>query len=329
MFGWEPDFLQKVDEVFQEEMDIEDKQHTRQKIYDVAEHMLSSFMEIAVISIYIALGNTITLQKLALTQWGLSSIRGQIDQTQFLYKLYFDVMESMKKLWEFYCAPECQTGLIERKKAENEDLSASEDISKDSDEDPDAFAITIKGNYSYGITPKLDQADKDKIRDKIKKKEYEQKTKDMNKARKFIFDMMRDEKYKPQIPFRERTLETIISLKDLDIKIKKGSFTVIVGATGSGKSTLLNAMIGELIYLPEAAIKEVGSQMRPIKDGEMRYLEDSLLELDLTGKSPITISGSSSYCEQQPWIQNGKLRDNVLFGLEFEKKRYVETIMAC
>ena len=61
LFGWEPDFLHKVDEVFQEEMDIEDKQHTRQKLYDVAEHMLSSFMEIVVISIYIALGNTMTL----------------------------------------------------------------------------------------------------------------------------------------------------------------------------------------------------------------------------------------------------------------------------
>ena len=101
------------------------------------------------------------------------------------------------------------------------------------------------------MTPKLDQADKDKIRDKIKKKEYEQKTKDMNKVRKAIFDFMKDEKYKPPIPYKDRSLETIISLKDLDIKIKKGSFTVIVGATGSGKSTLLNAMIGELIYMPE------------------------------------------------------------------------------
>ena len=43
----------------------------------------------------------------------------------------------------------------------------------------------------------------------------------------------------------------MMSLKDLDINIKKGSFTVIIGATGSGKSTLLNAMLGELMYLPE------------------------------------------------------------------------------
>ena len=29
------------------------------------------------------------------------------------------------------------------------------------------------------------------------------------------------------------------------------------------------------------------------------------------------------------WIQNGKFRDNVLFGSEFDKKKYVETITAC
>ena len=250
LFGWEPDFLQKIDEVFQEEMDIEDKQHARQKVFDVVEQILNSSMEIVVLSVYIALGNTLTLQKLALTQWGLGNIRGRIDHMQHLYRLYFSVMESMQKLWEFYCAPECQTGLIERKEAVNEDLSVSEDISNDDDEE-NKYALTIKGSFSYGVTPKLDQSDKDKIREKIKKKEYEKKTKDMNKVRKAIFDMMKDEKYKPPIPYKDRSLETIISLKDLDIKIKKGSFTVIVGATGSGKSTLLNAMIGELIYMPE------------------------------------------------------------------------------
>ena len=133
LFGWEPDFLQKVDEVFQEEMDIEDKQHARQKVFDVIEHLLNNSMEIVVISIYVALGNTLTIQKLALTQWGLGNIRGRIDHMQHLYRLYFSVMESMTKLWEFYCAPECQTGLIERKETVNEDLSVSEEMSKESE----------------------------------------------------------------------------------------------------------------------------------------------------------------------------------------------------
>ena len=190
-------------------------------------------------------------------------------------------------------------------------------------------ALTIKGTFSYGVTPKLDQADKDKIREKLKKKAYEKATEGMGKIRKFFHDMCSKKPKKPQIPYKDRTMEQITSLKDLDIKIPKGSFTVIIGATGSGKTTLLNAMIGELIHLPEAAIKEVGDVTRPIKDGEQRAIEDSLLNTDLTGKSPITIHGSTSYCEQQPWIQNGKLRENVLFGKDFDKRKYVETIMAC
>ena len=179
------------------------------------------------------------------------------------------------------------------------------------------------------MTPKLDRADKDKIKEKLKKKAYEKRTKDMGSLRKSIFDMMPESDEKFAIPLKERTLNEIISLKDLDIEVKKGAFTVIIGETGSGKTSLLNAMIGEMIHLPDQAVKEVGDPARKIKEGELRYLEDALLQTDLTGKSPIEVKGSTGYCEQQAWIQNGKLRDNILFGLDFDKRRYVETIMSC
>ena len=90
----------------------------------------------------------------------------------------------------------------------------------------------------------------------------------------------------------------MISLKDIDIKIKKGSFVVIIGENGSGKTTLLNSMIGELIHIPAQIIEEVGDSKRLIKDGELRYLEDTLLAADFTSKSPVQIYGSTGYCEQ-------------------------------
>ena len=152
----------------------------------------------------------------------------------------------------------------------------------------------------------------------------------MGKVRKAIYDLLPESNENFTIPLKERSLDEIISLKELDIKIKKGSFVVIIGATGSGKTSLLNAIFGEMIHLPENILKEFGSDCaRKISEGEMRYMEDALLNTDLTGNSPVTVDGLTSYCEQQAWIQNGKLRDNVLFGSDFDKRTYVETILAC
>ena len=193
-------------------------------------------------------------------------------------------MESMEKLWRFYTAPESQKGLIENKTLTSDD--------------EEEFALTVKGNFSWGVTPKLDQADKDKIKEKLKEKAYKNKTEGMGRIRKALYDIVPKSKVDPIIPIKERSLEQIISLNDIDINVKKGSFVVIIGETGSGKTTLLNSMIGELIYLPDQMIKEIGDSKRQIKEGELRYLEDTLLATDFTSKSPIQVRGSTGYCEQ-------------------------------
>ena len=46
-------------------------------------------------------------------------------------------------------------------------------------------------------------------------------------------------------------------------------------------------------------------------------------------KSPITHGGRISFAEQEPWIQNMTLKDNILFGKEFDQKLYDETVAAC
>ena len=93
-------------------------------------------------------------------------------------------------------------------------------------------------------------------------------------------------------------MDQIIALEELDISIKKGSFTVIIGPTGSGKSSLLSSMLGELLYLPKDTINEVGDRQRKMKDGELRYLEDAVLTKDLRGINPVTLIGSTGFCEQ-------------------------------
>jgi len=84
-------------------------------------------------------------------------------------------------------------------------------------------------------------------------------------------------------------------LKNISLQIKKNSLTAIVGSVGSGKSSLINAIIGEMK-------REEGK---------------------------VTIGGSYSYCSQQAWIQNATVRENILFGGEYNKELYDKVIECC
>ncbi|KAF8582394.1 ABC protein [Ramaria rubella] len=82
------------------------------------------------------------------------------------------------------------------------------------------------------------------------------------------------------------------SIKDLSMKVPRGQLCAIVGPVGSGKSSLLLGLIGEVRR---------------------------------TGGSSV-FGGSVAYCAQSAWIRNATLRDNILFGRPFDRKRYWRTI---
>lgn len=70
----------------------------------------------------------------------------------------------------------------------------------------------------------------------------------------------------------------------------------MVGGIGSGKSSLLSALLGEMYKLNE-------------------------------GK--INVNGSIAYVSQQAWIQNSTVRDNILFGRDYNELYYNRVISAC
>ena len=45
--------------------------------------------------------------------------------------------------------------------------------------------------------------------------------------------------------------------------------------------------------------------------------------------TPIILSESMSLVQQTPWIQNKSIRDNILFGEEYDKEKYDEIIKIC
>ena len=83
-------------------------------------------------------------------------------------------------------------------------------------------------------------------------------------------------------------------LKEINMTIKNGELIVISGPVGSGKSSLINLLLDEV----------------DIHDGEL------------------SMKGKVSYCSQEPWIFRGSIRQNILFGLDFESEKYSAVIRA-
>ncbi|XP_069851649.1 ATP-binding cassette sub-family C member 2 [Dipodomys merriami] len=91
----------------------------------------------------------------------------------------------------------------------------------------------------------------------------------------------------------DRNLEA--SVRDVNLDIMPGQLVAVVGTVGSGKSSLMSAMLGEMEHI----------------------------------HGHITIKGTTAYVPQQSWIQNGTIKDNILFGSEFNEVRYNQVLKAC
>ncbi|NXL55713.1 MRP7 protein, partial [Chordeiles acutipennis] len=83
-----------------------------------------------------------------------------------------------------------------------------------------------------------------------------------------------------------------------NLSVRKGMLLGVVGKVGSGKSSLLAAITGELI-----------------KQGGRVYVCDLEQGFGLT--------------TQEPWIQFTTVRENILFGREYDARLYEEVVEAC
>ncbi|XP_042518168.1 ABC transporter C family member 3-like isoform X1 [Macadamia integrifolia] len=86
-----------------------------------------------------------------------------------------------------------------------------------------------------------------------------------------------------------------LTLKDLNFRVYHGMRVAICGSIGSGKSSLLSCILGEV---PKVS-------------------------------GTIKLNGTKAYVSQSPWIQSGKIVDNILFGKEMDNERYEMILEAC
>ena len=97
------------------------------------------------------------------------------------------------------------------------------------------------------------------------------------------------------LPYKSTDPQQESLLQDIDFTMEKGSLTVLTGPVGSGKSTLLSAIAGEV----------------PDRNGAINY------------------NGTVVYVPQIAWVFSGTIRENILFGEQYEESKYNRVIKAC
>ena len=106
----------------------------------------------------------------------------------------------------------------------------------------------------------------------------------------------------------EATPEPVFQLADLNVEFPTGKLSVVSGPTGSGKTAILTALLGEMELI----------------EGHS-YLPKQTTQVDHeTG-----LRNSVAYAAQTPWLQQKSIKDKILFGEEFDEKRYEATLDAC
>ena len=86
-----------------------------------------------------------------------------------------------------------------------------------------------------------------------------------------------------------------VVLKDINLEVEKSSLCILLGAVGSGKTSLIHALLGELEH----------------QHGE------------------VEVTGSVAYTAQTAFIINDTVKNNILFGCEYDESRYNEVLYVC
>ena len=86
-----------------------------------------------------------------------------------------------------------------------------------------------------------------------------------------------------------------ITLQDIDLEVEKGKLYLVIGMVGAGKSSFLQTILGEVNLL----------------------------------KGNIKVKGGISYAGQESWVFGSSVRQNILFGEHFDRKRYQKVVKAC
>ena len=111
--------------------------------------------------------------------------------------------------------------------------------------------------------------------------------------------------YNPQDPHSFR-------LSRLNCRFPIGKLSVVLGPVGSGKTCLLLSLMGEVHRLEGTTFTPCPANRSMLRSHPQMNLTESV-----------------AYCTQNAWLLGTTVRENILFGTEYNEERYREVLYAC
>ena len=188
-----------------------------------------------------------------------------------------------------------ETFLDEQNRADDTDLSND----SDTEEKPDK----AKGkNGKPGIEETSDESDGDQDDKKTEQDEAdmeESKKRPSKKIAALEEPLLDNSDTKKQAPRPADDFSPFLDLKNINLKIKKGSCVAIIGKTGCGKTSLLHTLFGEMY-------PDTRQESAPPK---------------------VTLNSQSiSYVGQNNWVQSKTIKENILFYSDYNEQVYNDSI---
>lgn len=122
--------------------------------------------------------------------------------------------------------------------------------------------------------------------------------------------------------------DSSFSVRDISAIFPNDKLSLICGPTGSGKTLLMLSLLGEteikkgFVHCPRIATSSTLDTSTAITSIQISK------DADIIPNNWI-LKHAVAYTAQTPWLRNASIKDNILFGLPYVRKRYKKTLAAC
>ena len=315
LYAWEYEYKKKIQEAREKELKIIEQTFNKQNLNSTIQWFAPVATTVVTIGVYQRYHEKLKMEDIMTALKIFNSIQYPIRLIPDLILNFNEVSICIKRFEKYLLQDEINPGNV----IKNDKYMTNNNLS-----------VKIEnGNYSYGIlptstgfknkdlkdnniskkeNPKNDsnipsiqlniQSDKENQYLSIKNdsKNFTQNKELDNKLDVSDSDILKENEKEKVKGKTEKYLSKSIKpvLKNINCEIKKGEFICVIGEKGSGKSSFLNAILNNM--------------------------------LTLKGSTKLYVNGSIAYVSQKPWIQNGTIKDNIIFYKEYDEEKYKDII---